>query len=171
MIGFAKFSKDRLSRYSLYRIWEKKLPRILFIMLNPSLACSNKNDPTIKKLIIFSKSWGFGGFYVGNLYSNISPYPKNIVSIKNIQEKKNIDSIKNMVKNSKLTIYAWGNNEKTPIWLRKIVKVPYCIELSVNGVPKHPLYLKKTLKYQKIKITKQCTSGGNRTHTLERTGF
>ena len=25
-------------------------------------------------------------------------------------------------------------------------------ELSVNGVPKHPLYLKKTLKYQKIKI-------------------
>jgi len=26
-------------------------------------------------------SWGFGGFYVGNLYSNISPYPKNIDSI------------------------------------------------------------------------------------------
>jgi len=57
-----------------------------------------------------------------------------------------------MVKKSKLIIYAWGNNEKTPFWLKKIVKEPYCIELSVNGVPKHPLYLRKTLKYQKIKF-------------------
>tara|TARA_B100001029_G_C15043821_1_gene445607 strand:+ start:908 stop:1372 length:465 start_codon:yes stop_codon:yes gene_type:complete len=152
MKGHAKFSKDGLYRYSLCRIWENKLPKILFIMLNPSLACASKNDPTIKKLINFSKSWGFGGFHVGNLYSNISPYPKNIVSIKNVREKKNIDSIKNMIKKSQLIIYAWGNNEKTPIWLKKIVKDPYCIELSVNGVPKHPLYLKKTLKYQKIKI-------------------
>ena len=152
MIGHAIFSKDGLCRYSLYRIWEKRLPKVLFIMLNPSIACENKNDPTIKKLIAFSKSWGFGGFYVGNLYSNISPYPKNIVSIKKIKEKKNVDSIKSMVKKSKLIIYAWGNNEKTPFWLKKIVKEPYCIELSVNGVPKHPLYLRKTLKYQKIKF-------------------
>ena len=57
-----------------------------------------------------------------------------------------------MLKKSKLIIYAWGNNEKTPFWLKKIVKEPYCIELSVNGVPKHPLYLRKTLKYQKIKF-------------------
>ena len=57
-----------------------------------------------------------------------------------------------MVKKSKLIIYAWGNNEKIPFWLKKIVKKPYCIELSGNGVPKHPLYLRKTLKYQKIKF-------------------
>ena len=63
MIGHAIFSKDGLCRYSLYRIWEKRLPKVLFIMLNPSLASANKNDPTIKKLITFSKSWGFGGFY------------------------------------------------------------------------------------------------------------
>ena len=171
MISKAEFSLDGHNRYSLSRIWENKLPKVLFIMLNPSIANSKKNDPTIRKIISYSKSWGFGGVYVGNIYSNISPYPKDIRLIKFHREKKNIDSIKNMVKKSKLTIYAWGNNEKTPLWLRKIVKVPYCIELSVNGVPKHPLYLKKTLKYQKIKITKQCTSGGNRTHTLERTGF
>ena len=36
-----------------------------------------------------------------------------------------------------------GEIMKRLLWLKKIVKEPYCIELSVNGVPKHPLYLKK----------------------------
>jgi len=48
---------------------------------------------------------------------------------------------------TELTVFAWGNNEKTPNWLKTIIKNPYYIELSKNGIPKHPLYLKKSLKY------------------------
>ena len=99
MISQAEFSSDGLYRYSLSRIWENKLPKILFIMLNPSIADSKKNDPTVRKIITFSKSWGFGGLYVGNLYSHINPYPKDIRLIKYNQEKKNIESIKKMNKN------------------------------------------------------------------------
>ncbi len=111
-----------------------------------------KNDPTIRKIISYSKSWGFGGVYVGNIYSNISPYPKDIRLIKFHREKKNIESIKKMKEKTELSVFAWGNNEKAPNWLKAIIKIPYYIELSKNGIPKHPLYLKKNLKYQKLII-------------------
>ena len=150
MISKAEFSLDGHNRYSLSRIWENKLPKVLFIMLNPSIANSKKNDPTIRKIISYSKSWGFGGVYVGNIYSNISPYPKDIRLIKFHREKKNIESIKKMKEKTELSVFAWGNNEKTPNWLKALIKKPYYIELSKNGIPKHPLYLKKNLKYQKL---------------------
>ena len=150
MISKAEFSIDGHNRYSLSRIWENKLPKVLFIMLNPSIANSKKNDPTIRKIISYSKSWGFGGVYVGNIYSNISPYPKDIRLIKFHREKKNIESIKKMKEKTELTVFSWGNNEKTPNWLKATIKNPYYIELSKNGIPKHPLYLKKNLKYQKL---------------------
>ena len=152
MISKAEFSLDGHFRYSLSRIWENKLPKVLFIMLNPSIANSKKNDPTIRKIISYSKSWGFGGVYVGNIYSNISPYPKDIRLIKFHREKKNIESIKKMKEKTELSVFAWGNNEKAPKWLKAIIKNPYYIELSKNGIPKHPLYLKKNLKYQKLII-------------------
>ena len=53
---------------------------------------------------------------------------------------------------TELTIYAWGNNEKIPNWLKSIIKKPYYIELSKNGTPKHPLYLKQNLKYRKLRL-------------------
>jgi hypothetical protein len=43
-------------------------------------------------------------------------------------------------------VYAWGNNQKEPVWLREIVDLPYCIDISKKGIPKHPLYLKKELQ-------------------------
>ncbi len=42
MISKAEFSLDGHKRYSLSRIWENKLPKVLFIMLNPSIANSKK---------------------------------------------------------------------------------------------------------------------------------
>ena len=43
----ALFSKDRVYRYALWRIWDLKKPKVLFIGLNPSTADEIKNDPTI----------------------------------------------------------------------------------------------------------------------------
>ena len=53
---------------------------------------------------------------------------------------------------TELTVYAWGNNEKIPNWLKSIIKKPYYIELSKKGTPKHPLYLKQNLKYRKLRL-------------------
>jgi hypothetical protein len=55
----AEFSKDRIHRYALYRIWDESKPLIMFIGLNPSTADENKDDPTIKRCVAFAKHWGY----------------------------------------------------------------------------------------------------------------
>ena len=61
-------------------------------MYNPSIADKKNNDPTITRLINYSKLWGFGGLYVGNIFCNISTKPnRNFTESDQIKkEKKNI---------------------------------------------------------------------------------
>ena len=86
----ALLSKDKKYRYSLKRIWDNDKPKVLFIMLNPSLADNYQDDPTIRRLIKFAKLYGYGGFYVGNLFSYITPYPSELLDKDLMFSKKNI---------------------------------------------------------------------------------
>jgi hypothetical protein len=54
---------------------------------------------------------------------------------------KNKSFVKKQIKNSDRIVYAWGNTETEPDWLKKLVKTSYCIGINKNGTPKHPLYL------------------------------
>ena len=141
-------------RYQLSRIWDEAKPKILFIMLNPSTADAIKDDPTIRRIVRFSKSWGYGGLYVGNLYAFSSTDPKGLKHTDDPIGPHNISHIKALLGLSERVIYAWGNNEKEPDWLRDLVGSPYCIDISKKGVPKHPLYLKSDLQpkryYRKV---------------------
>ena len=48
-------------------------------MLNPSLADEKSDDPTIRRLISFTKKFNYGGFLVGNIYFlQLTPYPKEL---------------------------------------------------------------------------------------------
>jgi hypothetical protein len=142
----AVISEDNNYRYQLSRIWDESKPAVLFIMLNPSTADASIDDPTIRRCINFAKSWGYGGLYVGNLYAYRSTDPKALKYVENPVGNDNIAHIQSLVTLVDKVIYAWGNNQKEPEWLRSIVETPYCIELSKKGVPKHPLYLKGDLQ-------------------------
>jgi hypothetical protein len=133
-------------RYQLSRIWDEAKPKVLFIMLNPSTADTINDDPTIRRIVKFSKSWGYGGLYVGNLYAFRSTDPKGLLSTDDPIGPDNIPHIKTLLGLSERVIYAWGNNEREPDWLSELVDSPYCIDISKKGVPKHPLYLKGDLQ-------------------------
>ena len=135
---------NKNKRYSLWRIWNENLPKVLYVMLNPSLADGSKDDRTIRKLNYFTEKFGFGGFYVGNIYPQITPYPKVLYSLNLSQSKKNCFYINSMVKKSKKTVFAWGNCKERPLWVENLVKNPLCFGHNKNGSPKHPLYLPKT---------------------------
>ena len=119
-------------------------------MLNPSLANNSVDDRTIKKLNYFTKKFGFGGFYVGNIYPHITPYPKILYSLNLSQSKKNCFHIDSMIKKSKKTVFAWGNCKERPLWVENLVKNPLCFGHNKNGSPKHPLYLPKTTSLVKF---------------------
>ena len=137
----ALLSKDKKYRYSLKRIWDNDKPKVLFIMLNPSLADNYQDDPTIRRLIKFAKLYGYGCFYVGNLFSYITPYPSELLDKDLMFSKKNIHEIKKMTGLIKDVVYGWGNSFEEPEWLKQIISNPKCFGKNKNKTPKHPLYL------------------------------
>ena len=143
----ADISNDKKDRFSLSRIWDSKKPKALYIMLNPSYADNESDDPTIRRLIFFSKKFKFGGFYVTNLFTQITPYPKEL-NMDNNSKKKNLIIISELIKKSDLIVYAWGNLVSEPLQLRKLIESPLCFGINKNGTPKHPLYLRSDTKLQ-----------------------
>jgi hypothetical protein len=157
MLRSAVLSNCSEYRYRLYREWDIEMPTVLFIMLNPSSANGDTDDPTTRRVINFAKQWGYGKVYIGNLFPFICTDPqkykiaqkKKSALVVAATERRNQIHVKAMCKKASRVIYAWGHNIRTPVWLEQLVHTPFCIALSKRQFPKHPLYLKKTLQPSK----------------------
>ena len=145
MIRRAEFSIDKKERYSLKREWDKSKNKILYIMLNPSLADDKNDDPTIRRLINFTKKYNYGGFLVGNIFTTITPNPKEIDKSKGMSDK-NFEKLLNLINKVDKIVYAWGNSVEEPQHLKELILSPKCFGKNLNGTPKHPLYLPKNSK-------------------------
>ncbi len=148
----AVISKDGMYRYELSRIWDSSKLPVMFVMLNPSTADASKDDSTIRRCINFAKSWDYGGIWVGNLYAYRTKNPKELKKAANPRGFNNDMHLILMANRSAIVICAWGNNKGMPVSIMKILHKSrlYYIEKSVNGTPKHPLYLKGNLTPQRL---------------------
>ena len=68
MTGTAWISECGRYRYSLTRRFADGLD-LVFVMLNPSTADADKDDPTIRRCCGFADRMGFGGIIVVNLFA------------------------------------------------------------------------------------------------------
>ena len=147
----ARFSNDKKHRYKLSRHWDLNKPQILYIMLNPSIGNESIDDPTIRRLLSFTKKFDYGGFFVGNLFTYITPNPKTLDTSIGITNK-NLNVLTNLVSKADEVVYAWGNSIEEPNELKKLISNPMCFGKNLNGTPKHPLYLpsnSKIIKFRK----------------------
>ena len=78
LISDAVFSPCQTWRYLLRRIWDHDVPPCYWIMLNPSTADAEKNDPTVTRCIKFSHRWGHGGCVVLNIFAYRSTDPRGL---------------------------------------------------------------------------------------------
>ena len=145
MIREAEFSIDKKERYSLKREWDKSKNKILYIMLNPSFADDKDDDPTIRRLINFTKKFNYGGFLVGNIFTTITPNPKELDKSKGMSDK-NFEELIKLINKVDQIVYAWGSSIEEPQLLKKLVLNPKCFGKNLNGTPKHPLYLPSQTK-------------------------
>jgi len=147
----AEFSEDRKYRYALHRIWDANLPLVAFVGLNPSTANETSDDPTIRRVKAFAKGWGYGGFYMLNLFAFVTPYPDELKKCENpIGD--NDEWLQKVGGKCERIIFAYGNfdvfgRDKE---VAKMFTDVYCLGRNKNGSPKHPLYLSGSTQMEKF---------------------
>lgn len=151
----AILSNDRAYRYTLERIWTTRKPYCLFVCLNPSSANENYDDPTVRRCLSFSESFGCGGLIIVNLFAYRCVSPLNLFSAYDPVGSENDYYIKKMAADAGITIAAWGAHPVLPgrdEEVLPLLKEPQYLELTKNGYPRHPLYLKKDLRPKPFKV-------------------
>jgi hypothetical protein len=138
----AHFSQDRQYRYALWRIWDESKPLIMFIGLNPSTANEYEPDPTINTVKALSTNWGYGGFYMMNLFAIVSSDP-DLLKTHPDPLGDNDGWIERIAAKCKDVVFAWGRFKEAKQRCQKIIaQFPdaLCIKILKDGSPKHPLY-------------------------------
>lgn len=158
MKSSANFSSDRVYRYALYRVWDDSLPLVMFIGLNPSVANETENDRTINKCIGYAQKWGCGGLIMANIFAYCSTDRSKLKTVKNPVGDENNEWLLKLSKKAKFIVAAWGTDGALFDRAEEVKKMNlelYCLEISIDGHPKHPLYLKSDLKPKPFHLTKK----------------
>lgn len=142
----AVISQCGVYRYRLDRVWDASIPPLCWIMLNPSTADAEADDPTIRKVAYFTRAFGFGGLRVVNLYALRATDPRELWQAAEPVGPDNDQHIIDAVA-GEMTVLAWGANAK-PDRVRKVCELIQsnalgidCLGVTKGGMPRHPLYL------------------------------
>lgn len=149
MLKTATFSNDKKYRYSLERVFDTRLPIIAFIGLNPSIADEEDDDPTVMKLIKYSKNWGYGGFRLVNLFAYISTDPNSLKELEDPIGDENDFHIDQTIQIADKVICCWGeygNILGRSTNILSLIELPFCLKVNQSGEPSHPLYLSGDLQ-------------------------
>lgn len=147
----ALLSNDGVYRYRLTRRFEQPGRLLPFLMLNPSIADADIDDPTIRRCIGFARELGFAGIVVSNLYAFRATKPKDLWKAADPIGPDNSMHLHRLFGEAAAqqspVIAAWGVNAK-PERVEEILQNRYanllvCLGKTQDGHPKHPLYLPK----------------------------
>ena len=140
----ASISANRLYRWSLTREWGDG-GRACWVMLNPSTADAEKDDPTLCSIIKRSQAWGYGSLVVVNLIPFRTSSPDRCKEWLRCGPHQTVTDTNATIvmyeaQAADLVVAAWGNHE----WATRGLKFGfghelYCIGTNDDGSPRHPL--------------------------------
>lgn len=135
-------------RYMLERRWSDAAP-VTFIMLNPSTADADIDDPTIRRCMGFARAWNAGGIVVANLFALRSTDPAALAKDEAPIGPQNDEAICRAVLAASRTIAAWGAHafaERRAATVKRMIAQSLtrpldCLGKTKSGHPRHPLYV------------------------------
>lgn len=158
----AVLSDDGVYRYALTRRWGQG-KALLWIMLNPSTADADNDDATIRRVIGFSKAWGYPGADVVNLFALRSRDPRELWSHPDPIGPDNDRVIWTAALRAPRIVCAWGAHGRRnvghasnvgrddavlAILRRALAKGAWCLGRTKSGAPVHPLRLRASTQLE-----------------------
>lgn len=153
MESSAQFDRKGIYRYSLTRRWRETGRRLAFVLLNPSTADAERDDPTIRRCVGFARAWGFAALEVVNLFAFRATEPGGLRGAPQPVGPENDRYLLAAHARADELVLAWGIHGA---WLERDREVlallsghgarPKCLGLTREGHPRHPLYLPKSLR-------------------------
>lgn len=154
IIKSADISECGKYRYSLTRTWDEAFPVLCFCMLNPSTADAENDDRTICKCMMFARTFRYGGIVVVNTSAFRATNPADLPAIEHPSKIEANDRAIRIVVQARSVVVAWGAHkgiEKRAAEVWKLLADSgevYCLGVTKDGHPKHPLYLPNNTKLQ-----------------------
>ena len=127
---------------------------VAFVMLNPSTATADKDDPTIAKCRRFARQWGFEHLLIANAYAWRSTDPKAMLRAaargEDIIGALNDRMISAVAACAEMVVCAWGANitHDRAARVHGLIPAPRrrALRLTKGRQPYHPLYLPESLR-------------------------
>lgn len=134
-----------------YRLTRGAGRLLAFVMLNPSTADADQDDPTIRRCLAFAKREGYDGIDVANVYAWRATDPRALLSAAN-PFGDNDTHLLDLSLRHKVIVCAWGSNaiQAHVDHARRILTGKrgshtarlFCLGTTKNGSPRHPLYVR-----------------------------
>jgi hypothetical protein len=144
----AVFNVNYRYRYSLWRAWSAYHPRILFVLLNPSTANEQKNDPTIRRCMGFAQAWNSGSMEVVNLFAYRATNYRDLFNISDPVGPENNRFLMQALERCSTVVLGWGTRGTLLSRDRQVMSLLagrndlHCLGITKDGQPRHPLYVK-----------------------------
>ena len=143
----AVISECGLYRYRLTRQWSDGA-LMTFVMLNPSTADADVDDPTIRRCMSFARREKAAGICVVNLFAFRATLPSNLAKARDPFGPENSKFVEESVR-ARGAVCAWGAHDMADDPGRALgrwacykgIKL-FCLGRNKSGAPKHPLYVR-----------------------------
>ncbi len=154
VVGTAFISPCEKYRYVLSRtqLLDIRTRVVTFVMLNPSTADAEKNDPTITRCMNIAWSLGAKEMNVVNLYAYRTTYPSELFQAEDPVGPLNDDCIREALQATDLhVICGWGGHARLDRvqWFTQLArdmgKKLECLGTTNAGQPMHPLARRKAV--------------------------
>lgn len=156
MTRSASFSRDRRYRYRLTRSWQPERPPVVWVMLNPSAADGAVDDPTIRRVMGFSRAWGYGGCHVVNLFARCTHDPRALAAEPDPVGPGNHRAIGDALRRAPPggdVVVGWGRVDVASVPVARHARAalarirraglrPVALGRNADGSPRHPLYVR-----------------------------
>ena len=144
----AWYSPCEAYRYGLERRWGTG-GALLFVMLNPSTATEDANDPTIARCQRRTQQLGFGAMRIANLFGYRATRPRDLARAEAPVGPENDLLLRDWAQDAAQVLAAWGvhgalmgRGQEVAAWLPGDVRH---LGLTRDGHPRHPLYRSYTV--------------------------